>query len=159
MSRAECSWRLLPKSYGSWRSLHKRFKQWSERNIWKQLFEKTKIDPDFEYVMIDSTIVRVHASAAGHSKGGFATKIHAAVDALGNPLRFSLTSGQRYDITQADFLTKDFTGKFLLADKGYDSAFLFKMQLQNDLYQLFHQEKTESDQDSMMTFCIKIEIK
>ncbi len=133
MSRAGCSWRLLPESYGSWRSLHKRFKQWSERNIWKQLFEQSKIDPDFEYVMIDSTIVRAHACAAGYgknsqekealgrSKGGFTTKIHAVVDALGNPLEFSLTSGQRHDITQADFLTKDLKGDFLLADKGYDS--------------------------------------
>ncbi|MBP6892769.1 transposase, partial [Candidatus Babeliales bacterium] len=41
--------------------------------------------------------------------------------ALGNPLEFSLTSGQRHDITQADFLTKDLKGDFLLADKGYDS--------------------------------------
>lgn len=133
MSRAGCSWRLLPKNYGSWRSLHKRFKQWSERDIWKQLFEKHKVDPDLEYLMIDSSIVRAHACAAGYgknsqekealgrSKGGFTTKIHAAVDALGNPLKFSLTAGQRHDITQADFLTKEFTGDFLLADKGYDS--------------------------------------
>jgi transposase len=138
MSRAGCSWRLLPESYGSWRSLHKRFKQWSERNIWKQLFEQSKIDPDFEYVMIDSTIVRAHACAAGYgknsqekealgrSKGGFTTKIHAVVDALGNPLEFSLTSGQRHDITQADFLTKDLKGDFLLADKGYDSNAFIK---------------------------------
>ena len=138
MSRAGCSWRLLPESYGSWRSLHKRFKQWSERNIWKKLFEQSKIDPDFEYVMIDSTIVRAHACAAGYgknsqekealgrSKGGFTTKIHAVVDALGNPLEFSLTSGQRHDITQADFLTKDLKGDFLLADKGYDSNAFIK---------------------------------
>ena len=138
MSRAGCSWRLLPESYGSWRSLHKRFKQWSERNIWKQLFEQSKIDPDFEYVMIDSTIVRAHACAAGYgknsqekealgrSKGGFTTKIHAVVDVLGNPLEFSLTSGQRHDITQADFLTKDLKGDFLLADKGYDSNAFIK---------------------------------
>ena len=138
MSRAGCSWRLLPESYGSWRSLHKRFKQWSERNIWKKLFEQSKIDPDFEYVMIDSTIVRAHACAAGYgknsqekealgrSKGGFTTKIHAVVDVLGNPLEFSLTSGQRHDITQADFLTKDLKGDFLLADKGYDSNAFIK---------------------------------
>lgn len=83
--------------------------------------------------MIDSTIVRAHSCAAGYgknsqekealgrSKGWFTTKIHAAVDALGNPLKFSLTAGQRHDITQAEFLTKGFTANFLLADKGYDS--------------------------------------
>jgi len=29
--------------------------------------------------------------ALGRSKGGFSTKIHVSVDALGNPLRFILT--------------------------------------------------------------------
>lgn len=133
MSRAGCSWRLLPNNYGSWRSLHRRFKLWSERNIWEQIFENVRIDPDFEYLMIDSSIIRAHACAAGYgknsqekealgrSKGGFTTKIHAVVDALGNPLKFTLTAGQRHDITQAEFLTQDFSGQYLMADKGYDS--------------------------------------
>jgi len=68
MSRAGCSWRLLPKNYGSWRSLHRRFKLWSERNIWQQIFEDIRIDPDFEYLMIDSSIIRAHACAAGYGK-------------------------------------------------------------------------------------------
>ena len=143
ISRAGCSWRLLPKCYGLWRSHHKRFKQWSDKNIWKQLFEKVQVNPDFEYLMIDASIIRAHACSAGYgknsqekealgrSKGGFTTKIHAAVDALGNPLKFSLTAGQRHDITQAYFLTKDFTGQLLLADKGYDSNhFIETIQMQ-----------------------------
>ena len=131
--RSGCQWRLLPTEYGFWRAVHKRFKQWSDRNIWKKLFEGVRIDPDLEYLMIDSSVVRAHACAAGYgkdsqekealgrSKGGFTTKIHAAVDALGNPLKFSLTGGQRHDITQAPFLTEEFIGEFTLADKGYDS--------------------------------------
>ena len=43
------------------------------------------------------------------------------VDALGNPLRFILTPGQRHDITQADLLVKDLENTMLVADKGYDS--------------------------------------
>lgn len=62
-------WRLLPKEYGNFRSVHKRFKYWSKRNVWELLFQKTIQDPDMEYVMIDSTIVRAHACAAGY---GFA---------------------------------------------------------------------------------------
>jgi hypothetical protein len=37
--------------------------------------------------------------ALGRSKGGFTIKIHALVYALGNPLKFILTPGQRHDIT------------------------------------------------------------
>lgn len=61
----------------------------------------------------------------GRSRGGFSTKIHLLVDALGNPLRFLLTAGQRHDITQAEGLIDSFQFDSVIADKGYDSdAFL-----------------------------------
>ena len=73
-------------------------------------------DPDMEWLVIDSTVIRAHSCAAGalktsggqtsqalgRSRGGFSTKIHVAVDGLGNPLRFMLTEGQRHDITCAE---------------------------------------------------------
>lgn len=43
------------------------------------------------------------------------------VDALGNPLRFILTGGQRNDITQADDLIAGFSCQYVIADKGYDA--------------------------------------
>ena len=108
--------------------------------MWKKLFEIVRIDPDLEYLMLDSSVVRAHACAAGHgksnqekealcrSKGGFTTKVHAAVDVLGNPLKFSLTGGKRHGITQAQFLTGEFIGEFVLANKGYDSnAFIERL--------------------------------
>ena len=49
------------------------------------------------------------------------TKIHAAVDALGNPVRFILTRGQSSEYGQADALIEGFQANFVLADKGYDS--------------------------------------
>ena len=44
-----------------------------------------------------------------------------AVDALGNPLRFLLTAGQRHDCTQAEALIAEYEFERLLADKSYDS--------------------------------------
>jgi transposase len=49
------------------------------------------------------------------------TKIHAIVDALGNPVALSLTPGQAHDITQAVPLLGKVRPDALLADKGYDS--------------------------------------
>jgi transposase len=49
------------------------------------------------------------------------TKIHAAVDALGNPLRFILTAGQAHESKQAEALIDGFDFDKLLADKGFDS--------------------------------------
>ncbi|MFN8512603.1 MAG: hypothetical protein U0841_08445 [Chloroflexia bacterium] len=55
--------------------------------------------------MIDATVVRAHPCAAGapkktgmrrrsgRSRGGFSSKLHVLVDALGNPLKYILTSG------------------------------------------------------------------
>jgi len=60
------------------------------------------------------------AQALGRSRGGFSTKIHIAVDALGNPLRLLLSAGQRHDSPQAARLIKDFEPQVLIADKGYD---------------------------------------
>ncbi len=52
------------------------------------------------------------------------TKIHALVDALGNPLRLILTPGQVNDITQAEQLIAELPADHILADKGYDSKAL-----------------------------------
>jgi transposase len=49
------------------------------------------------------------------------TKIHAIVDALGNPLRFILTPGQASDFTQAEALIDEIPAEYVLGDKGYDS--------------------------------------
>ncbi len=49
------------------------------------------------------------------------TKLHVAVDALGNPLKVILSAGQVADITQAAALIKDQPAEFIVADKGYDS--------------------------------------
>ena len=36
-----------------------------------------------------------NSQALGKSRGGFSAKAHISVDALGNPLRFILTSGEK----------------------------------------------------------------
>lgn len=57
----------------------------------------------------------------GRSRGGRSTKIHLVVDALGLPVTFTLTEGQRNDITMAPALVEQVRPRRLLADKGYDS--------------------------------------
>ena len=49
------------------------------------------------------------------------TKIHATVDALGNPTGFHLTAGQVHDLDGADVLLKDTQGQTVIADKAYDA--------------------------------------
>jgi transposase len=59
--------------------------------------------------------------AIGRSRGGPTTKIHIAVDALGNPLRLILTPGQAHDSTQAEALIDGLAAEHVIADKAYDA--------------------------------------
>src|SRR5262245_42269436 len=59
--------------------------------------------------------------AIGRSRGGMSTKIHATVDALGNPTGFHLTPGQVHDLDGADILLKDTPAQAVIADKAYDA--------------------------------------
>ena len=59
--------------------------------------------------------------ALGRSRGGLTTKLHGVTDALGNPLRWLLTPGQRHDITQAGALLNGLTSEAVVADPGYDA--------------------------------------
>lgn len=59
--------------------------------------------------------------AIGRSKGGLSTKIHAVVDALGNPTAFVLTPGQACDLDGADRLLPEIDAEAILADKAYDA--------------------------------------
>ena len=56
----------------------------------------------------------------GRSRGGFGTKLHIAVDGLGNPVEFILTGGQEADISQGEALIEGHDAQAVIADKGYD---------------------------------------
>jgi putative transposase len=65
---------------------------------------------------------RVGEEALGRSRGGLTTKIHAVVDALGNPLRVVLGPGQQADCRRvADLLPVAKGVGNVLADKAYDT--------------------------------------
>ena len=52
------------------------------------------------------------------------TKIHAAGDALGNPVRLIGSPGQRNDIAFAHELVEGLVADVIIADKGYDADHL-----------------------------------
>jgi transposase len=57
----------------------------------------------------------------GRSRGGFGTKVHAAVNGLGLPVKLVLTPGQAADVTQAKGLIAGVPAGVVIGDKGYDS--------------------------------------
>ena len=134
--RTGSPWRDLPEASGDWNSVFRRFSRWSIKGVWYRMFEAMSDDPDFEYLIIDSTIVRAHQHAAGakkgglkikaigRSRGGLSTKIHMAVRGLGCPVRFTLTAGQKGDAPQAAALIEGFPAEVVMADTAYDADHL-----------------------------------
>jgi transposase len=67
--RTGAPWRDLPPDYGDWKNTHRRFCRWRDRGVWEKLLEIITEEPDYEWVMIDATHVKVHPHAAG-ARGG-----------------------------------------------------------------------------------------
>ena len=67
--RTGSPWRDLPESFGSWNSVFRRFRRWVQKGVFESLFKALSDDPDFEYAIIDGTIVRVHQHGTG-ARGG-----------------------------------------------------------------------------------------
>ena len=69
IARTGSPWRDLPSEFGNWNTAFQRFRRWATKGIYESLFKTLSDDPDFEYVMVDGTIVRVHQHGTG-AKGG-----------------------------------------------------------------------------------------
>ncbi|WP_367141134.1 IS5 family transposase [Streptomyces sp. STD57] len=115
--RTGVAWRDVPERYGSWASLHTRFRRWAADGTFERMLQAAQAHADAAgdidwLVSVDSSVVRAHQHAAGapkrgprnpalgRSRGGLTSKIHLACDGLGRPLAFVLTGGNTNDCTQ-----------------------------------------------------------
>ncbi len=69
VARTGSPWRDLPAAFGNWNSIFIRFRRWAKKGVFERIFTALSGDPDFEYAIVDGTIVRVHQHGAG-AKGG-----------------------------------------------------------------------------------------
>jgi len=67
-----CKWRRLPKEYGKWHPIYKRFRRWVEAGIIDKLFlelhVQTVLNVNTEALFMDSKIIPVHPDACGALK-------------------------------------------------------------------------------------------
>ena len=67
-----CKWRRLPKEYGSWNAVYKRFHRWVETSIIDKLFRELcsqgAINSEAVAWLMDSMTVPVHPDACGALK-------------------------------------------------------------------------------------------
>jgi transposase len=132
--RCGAPWRDVPPKYGSWNTIYRRFRRWSEAGVWESV-AVTLAESWRTAVTTASTAPQsaptsrqraekgTHRRALGRSRGGFTSKLHCLADALGRPLAFHLTVGEAADCKAYDALIglPESAPDALLADKGYDA--------------------------------------
>jgi transposase len=62
-------WRDLPERYGHWNSQWRRFDRWAKAGRFAAIAAALR-DPDLDVLILDSTVIRAHACAAGSKKNG-----------------------------------------------------------------------------------------
>ena len=60
-------WRNLPERFGNWNSVWRRFNRWSRKGTWRRVFEALQ-DPDLEWLILDSTVIRAHPAPPAPKK-------------------------------------------------------------------------------------------
>ncbi len=61
-------WRLLPKEFGKWQTVYRRFRRWAERGVFSQVLAANADDLDLSISQVDGTFIKVHQDAAGARK-------------------------------------------------------------------------------------------
>lgn len=91
IARTGAPWRDLPERLGEWNSQWRRFDRWAKAGVWGRVFDALQ-DPDTEWLLMDSTVIRAHPCAAGAKKkrtapAGRGSRRSAAVGAGSAPRR------------------------------------------------------------------------
>ena len=68
-----CKWRRLPKEYGYWHVIYKRFRRWVEAGVIDGLFRELHVQDilkvnNLDVLFMDSKIIPVHPDACGALK-------------------------------------------------------------------------------------------
>jgi transposase len=71
MARSGARWRDLPEQFGPYQTVKRRYYRWIENGTIERIFSAMATEADFEWLQIDTTIIRAHKHAAGapHKRG------------------------------------------------------------------------------------------
>ena len=167
---AGAPWRDLPKDYGNWSTVYKRFCRWRKCGLWDRIYTSLlrKLERDCgiddSLWCVDGSIVRAHRCAAGsrsteagepenhalgRSQGGYSTKVHLLTDGHGIPLALALTPGQAHEsksletLLNAVPLRSQKRPDALAGDKAYSSTQIRKRLQKRNITDVIPRRKNE----------------
>jgi len=126
-------WHMLPQSYPNYKTVHRRFQQWCEQQVLREVLKdlantlREQGDIDEREAFIDATFASAKGGgdAIGPTKRGKGVKIMAIVDRHGLPLSVSTHAANHHEVTLVqlsfDFYMIETKPEHLIGDKAYDS--------------------------------------
>jgi transposase len=126
-------WHMLPQGYPNYKTVHRRFQQWCEREILRGVLAdlanelRDRGDLDERECFIDATFASAKGGGdeIGPTRRGKGVKIMAIVDRHGLPLSVSTHAANHHEVTLVqlsfDFYMIEAKPENLIGDKAYDS--------------------------------------
>jgi transposase len=68
ITRTGAPWRDLPREFGNWNTVHRRFRRWVQSGVFQRIFDVIEEELDLRAVMVDGTFAKVHQHGAGAKK-------------------------------------------------------------------------------------------
>ena len=84
ITRTGAPWRDLPKEFGNWNTVHRRFRRWVQSGVFQRIFDVIEEDLDLRSVMVDGSFAKVHQHGAGAKKAvaRLTNRLHGRLSAV-----------------------------------------------------------------------------
>ena len=131
-------WHMLPQGYPNYKTVHRRFQHWCERQVLREVLtklanalrEQGEIDESESYIDATFASAKGGGDEIGKTRRGKGVKIMAIVDRHGMPLSVSTHAANHHEVTLVqlsfDFYMIEAKPQHLIGDKAYDSDALDK---------------------------------
>ena len=126
-------WHLLPQCYPNYKTVHRRFQQWCEREILRGILtqlantlrDEGAMDERESFIDATFAMAKGGGEGIGPTRRGKGVKILAIVDRHGLPLSVSTHAANHHEVTLVqlsfDFYMLEAKPEHLIGDRAYDS--------------------------------------
>jgi transposase len=127
-------WHMLPQSYPNYKTVHRRFQQWCEREVLREVLtqlanalrEQGDIDERESFIDACFASAKGGGDEIGKTRRGKGVKILAIVDRHGLPLSVSTHAANHHEVTLVQlsfefYMIEAAKPENLIGDKAYDS--------------------------------------